>query len=172
MALMTAISVPVLAQAVRSFERLSFEERTQLADEVQDRQPNLFLSVLALEGFGASLAQMELVLNLLLVFYGAMKISGKIWPIISEDIQDRGLKRIGARARPTKKLTPLLQQQAATRAVEDHPEKPMLAYAVNQLSEHGIQVVETETQKMITLVALNLVECIALTAPTTKNPTR
>jgi hypothetical protein len=165
---MTAISLPVLAQAVRSFERLSFDERTQLADEVQARQPNLFLSVLALEGFGASLAQMEMVLNLLLVFYGAMKISGKVWPIISEDIQDRGFKRIGARARPGKAMTPLRQQQAAARAIDEHPEKPMLAYAVSQLSEHGLQAVETETQQMITLVALNLVESIALTAPTTK----
>jgi hypothetical protein len=169
---MTAISIQVLAEAVRSFERLSFDERTQLADEIQARQPNLFLSVLALEGFGASLAQMELVLNLLLVFYGAMKISGKVWPIISEDIQDRGLKRIGARARPSKAMTPLQQQRAAARVVDDHPEKPMLAYAVSKLSEHGLQAVNTEAQKMITLVALNLVECIALTAPATKGRTR
>ena len=169
---MNAISFQVLAEAVRSFERLSFDERTQLADEIHARQPNLFFSVLALEGFGASLAKMEMVLNLLLVFYIAMKTSGKAWPMISEDVQDRGLKRISARARPTKTMTPLQQQQAAARAVDDHPEKPMLAYAVSKLSEHGLQAVNTETEKMITLAALNLVECIALTAPPTKGRTR
>jgi hypothetical protein len=55
---------------------MSFEEREQLAEEVHARQPDLFFSVLVLQRYGATLVQIEVVLNLLLVFHEAMKNSG------------------------------------------------------------------------------------------------
>jgi hypothetical protein len=39
-------------------------------------------------------------------FYSAMKMSGTVWPVISEDVQERGLKRIHARVRFIERLTP------------------------------------------------------------------
>ena len=54
---------------------MSFRERERLADEIHMGQPNLFYSVLVLQRYGATLVQIEVVLNLLLVFYEAMKIS-------------------------------------------------------------------------------------------------
>ena len=70
---MTAISSQLLAAAVVRVERMSFNERERLADEVHERQPNLLASVVVLQRFGVSLEQMEIVLNVLLVFYSAMK---------------------------------------------------------------------------------------------------
>ena len=55
---------------------MTFTERERLADEVHTKQPNLFYSVLVLQRYGATLVQIEVVLNLLLVFYEAMKICG------------------------------------------------------------------------------------------------
>ena len=169
---MTEISSKTLGDAVLRVERMSFNEREQLADEVHAQQPNLFFSVLALQGFEASLAQMEVVLNLLLVFYTAMQVSGQAsgqaWPVISEDVQDRGLKRIGARARATERLTPRKQHQAMADDIAGHAQKHLLAYAAGKLTEHGLNTVKNEAEKMITLATMNLVECIALTAPATK----
>lgn len=165
---MTAISSQILVDAMLGVERMSFNEREQLADEVHAKQPNLFFSVLALERFGANLQQMEVVLNLLFVFYSAMKLSGIAWPVISEDVQDRGLKRIGARVRSIERLTPQKQQQATAESITDHGEKQILAYAYGQLADHGLVDIKTEAEKMIMLAALNLVECIALTAPKPK----
>ena len=79
---MASISSRNLVDAVLRVERMSFEERERLADEVHARQPNLFFSVLVLQRYGATLVQIEVVLSLLLVFYEAMKISGGIWPEI------------------------------------------------------------------------------------------
>ena len=70
---MASISSRHLVDAVLRVERMSFTERERLADEVHARQPNLFLSVLVLQRYGATLVQIEVVLNLLLVFYEAMK---------------------------------------------------------------------------------------------------
>ena len=169
---MTSISSRLLVDAVLRVERMSFNERERLADEIHAQQPNLFFSVLVLQSYGVTLEQMEVVLNLLFVFYSAMKISGKAWPVISEDVQERGLKRISGRARFLEGLTPPQQHQATADAIAGHPEKQILAYAFGKLGEHGLLGIKTEAEKMILLAAVNLVECIAETAPKAKGRKR
>ncbi|MBC7602509.1 MAG: hypothetical protein H7255_07600 [Ramlibacter sp.] len=170
---MTTISLLQLGNAVLRVERMSFHERELLADEIHAAQPGLFYSVLTLQHFGATLQEMEVVLNLLFVFYSAMKMSGTVWPVISEDVQELSLKRINARARFIEGLTPLQQEQATVGFIADHTQTQLLAYAFGKLTEHELNTVKTEAEKMIVLVALNLFECIALTAPMkTKGPKR
>jgi len=96
---MASISSRNLVDAVLRVERLSFTQRERLADEVHAGQPNLFYSVLVLQRYGATLVQIEVVLNILLVFHEAMKISGSNWPVISEDVQERCLTRVSGRVR-------------------------------------------------------------------------
>lgn len=162
---MTAISMRVLADAVIRYERLGFDERLKLADEVHDRQPNLFFSVLALKLYDATMVQIEFVLDLLFVYYTAMQISGHTWPLITEDEQERCLKRVTGRVRFIEGLSDKLQTQAITDAVSDHPEKLLLAYLYGKFKEHGYSGIDTEAQKMMMLAALNMVECIAEAAP-------
>jgi hypothetical protein len=166
---MTAISSQLLVAAVVRVERMSFAERERLADEVYKRQPNLLASVVVLQQFGASLEQMEVVLNLLLVFYEAMKASGGRWPVISEDLQDRCMQRVSARVRFIEGLAPQQQTQAAEQAVTSHPEQQLLAYVFGKFREHGLLGVGSEAEKMLMLAALNMVECIADAAPKTKS---
>ena len=52
-------------------------------------------------------------------------------------------------------------------SLADHPEQQLLAYVFGKFKEHGLLGIETETEKMLMLAALNLVECIAQTAPRT-----
>jgi len=121
---------------------------------------------------------MDVVLNMLLVFHEAMRISSNSsssssnagsgasqWPVISEDVQERCLTRISARVRIIDGLSPQLQQQAITDAIADHPEQLLLAYAFGKFGENDLLDVKTEAEKMLMLAALNLVECIAETAP-------
>jgi hypothetical protein len=82
------------------------------------------------------------------------------------------LKRINARVRSIEKLTPRRHHQASPDSIADHTEKQILAYALGKLKEHGLDAIKTEAEKMIMLAAMNLVECIALTAPTTKGRQR
>jgi len=166
---MSAISSRLLVAAVVRVERMSFSERERLAEEVYARQPNLLASVVVLQRFAATLEQMELVLNLLLIFYEAMKASGKRWPVISEDMQDRCMQRVSARVRFIEGLTPQQQTQATAQAVTTHPEQQLLAYVFGKFKEHGLLGIETEAEKMLMLAALNMVECIAEAAPTTES---
>jgi hypothetical protein len=169
---MSSITSRLLVDAVLRVERMSFKEREQLADEIHARQPNLFFSVLVLQRYGASLEQIEVVLNLLFVFHETMKGSGRAWPVISEDVQERCLQRLSARVRFIEGLTPQQQTQAVSDAIAKHPEQQMLAYVFGKFRDHGLGGIETEAQKMLLLAALNLVECIAETAPKPKGRKR
>ena len=162
---MASISSGNLVDAVLRVERMTFQERDRLADEIHAGQPNLFFSVLVLQRYGVTLEQIEVVLNLLLVFFEAMKCSGGDWPIISEDVQERCLTRISGRVRFIEGLTPQLQTQATSDAVGNHPEQQLLAYVFGKFKENGLLGIESEVEKMLMLAALNLVECIAETAP-------
>ena len=162
---MASISSSNLVDAVLRVERLGFQEREALANEIHARQPNLLFSVLVLQRYGATLEQMEVVLNLLFVLHEAMQCSGRRWPVISEDVQERCLKRISGRVRFIEGLTPHLQAKATADAVGDHPERRLLAYVFGKFKENGLLGVKTEAEKMLMLAALNLVECIAETAP-------
>jgi hypothetical protein len=162
---MASISSRNLIDAVLRVERMTFRERERLAEEVHALQPNLCFSVLALQRYGATLEQMEVVLMLLLVFHEAMKSSGRSWPVISEDVQERCLARVSGRVRFIEGLTPQQQTQPTTDAVGDHPEQQLLAYVIGKRKDKGLLDIETEPEKMLMLAALNLVECIAETAP-------
>ena len=161
---MTVISTRLLADAQIHFNRLSLDERIRLADEVHARQPNLFFSVLALKLQEATFVEIEVVLNILFVYDTAMRLSGHQWPVISEDDQERCLKRVTKRVRLLERLTVPQQSRAVNDAIEDHPEKPMLAYLYGTFGEHGYLGIDTEAHKMMLLVGLNMVECIAAAA--------
>ena len=109
---MASISSRNLVDAVLRVERMTFQERDRLADEVYARQPNLFASVIVLHRYGATHVQMDVVLNLLLVFHEAMKINGGSWRAVSEDVQERCLARVSGRVRFIEGLSPQMQAQA------------------------------------------------------------
>lgn len=162
-----AISIQSLVTAVVRVERMTFNERERLADEVYAHQPNLLASVVVLQRYGVTLEQMEVVLNVLLVFYEAMRASGKTWPVISEDTQDICMQRVTVRVRFIEGLTPEQQSEPTLQGVGLHPEQQLLAYVFGKLRDHGFLGVATEAEKMIMLAMLNMVECIAEAAPTT-----
>ena len=165
---MPAITSPILVEAVLRVERMSVKARERLAEEIHARQPNLLFSVVALQRFGATLEQIEVVLNLLFVFFEAMRASGRAWPVISEEVQGRCLQCIAARMQFIEGQSPQQQAQALSDAISAHPEQQLLAYVFGKFRDHGLGGIETEVQKMLLLAALNLVECIAETAPKTK----
>jgi hypothetical protein len=74
---MAAISGELLVDAVIRVEPMSLAEQVQLAHEVHAHQPGLFFSVLVLQSYVATIEHMEVVLNILLIFFEAMKLSGK-----------------------------------------------------------------------------------------------
>ena len=166
---MARITLSVLGRAIAAVNAMGMAERVALSDEVFARQPNLLASVLALQRFGATLPQIEVALHVLLVAYQAIKTSGHVWPVISEDTQERCLQRLTASMRFAEGLSPELANQAMQQSIVQHAEQPLLAFAYANLREHDLLSVRTEAEKYLLLAVLNLVECIAHAAPRAKS---
>jgi hypothetical protein len=91
----TVITLPVLAGAIHRVDGPGFQERIDLADRIHAAQPTLLYSVLVMRRFGATMVQIEVLIELLLVIFTAMKAVGGKRPVISEELQERCLARWG-----------------------------------------------------------------------------
>lgn len=165
-----ALPKDVIADATAVVAAMTVQQRLALGDEVFVDQPNLLASVLVQQRMGASLPQIDVLLNLLFVAHQAMKQSGLRWPLITEATQDRCLQHLTGRLRFAHGLAPRQFQQAVLDAIDEHREPYLLAYVYAHLREHGWLTVDTEAQKYLVLAALNLVDCIADTAPPHEPP--
>lgn len=85
--------------------------------------------------------------------------------MVSEDAQERCLLRVCGRVRFIERLSAKLQAKAIADAIDDHPEKLLLAYVHGKFKENGLLGIRSEAEKMAMLAALNLVECIAEGTP-------
>lgn len=159
------ISQKLLVNAVLAVNAMHAQEKVLLADEIFAHQPNLLASVLVLPRMGVSLQQLEVPITILLVIWQAMKTSGRNWPMISEDIQERCLQRMTARSRFIEGIPVALQQRAVQDQIEEHGEPQLLAHVYGQLRENGLLAIRTDAEKYLVLAALNLVDCVAATAP-------
>jgi len=160
----SAISQTVLVDAGRAVGAMDLKRRVALADEIFAHQPNLLASVLVQQRMGASLQQIDVLVNILLVAYQAMKLSGHRWPVISEETQERCLQRLTGRARFAEALGPALLEKAVRDQIDAHGEPYLLAFAYGELRAHDLLAIRTEAEKYLVLAALNLVDCIAVTA--------
>jgi hypothetical protein len=168
---MTAISAPILIDADITVRRMSMDDRIALADEVFKQQPNLLASVLVQPRMGATLQQVEVLLNILLVAYQAMKTSRHHWPVISEATQEQCLQRLKDRFHLAEELAPELRQRAVDEQIHAHGERYLLAFVYGTLRDHDLIGVRTEAEKYLLLAAFNMVDCIAATAQATEDPT-
>jgi hypothetical protein len=164
---MGMITQAVLAQAATVVSGMTQEHKVRLADEIFAQQPNMLASILALSRMGVGMVQLEVPLHILLVTFQAMKRSGHAWPIVSEDLQDRCMQRLTARARFNEGLPSDLANQVVEQFCDEHPERYLLAFVYGYLGEHDLLRVRTDAEKYLLMAALNLVECVALAGSTT-----
>jgi len=166
--LATAIlGIEALGRATLAVNAMSLAAKETLADAIHAEQPNLLYSVLVLQRFGATMPQIEVVLELLFITYTAMKASGRKWPLITEDLQETCLTRVTGRVRFAEGLAPAQFDAAVQQFIDDHREPALLALAYGRLGDAGLMGIADDAQKYLVLAALNLVECVSQSAPRT-----
>ncbi len=157
---MSIITVPILGYAAIAIGRMNLQQKSDLADEIFAQQPQLLASVLVQHRYGTSFVQLDVLINMLLIFFQAMKDSGRAWPVISEDMQERCLKRVVGRVMFIEGLTSEQASQALADFTGNHPEPQLIAFAFGELTRMGILGIKNEAEKYFVLAAVNLVECI------------
>lgn len=160
------ISVDKLARAIAKVHAMSMEQKVELVNEIKQEQPNMLASCLVQQRFGASMESLDVLLNILLVCFQAMRESGHIWPLITEDEQERQLSRLVGSVLFSENLTdPTLADAARSDYVANHPEAPLFAFVVNEMRQWLLQQArygaETESDKYFMMAAVNFVNCIA-----------
>ena len=125
---MGVITQAVMVQAAMDVNGMDQAQKVRLADEIAAQQPNLLASILVLARMGVDFEQLEVPLHILLVTFRAMKRSGHVWPVVSEDVQDRCMQRLTARARFNEGLPGDLAQQMVQQFCDEHPERHLLAF--------------------------------------------
>ena len=139
---MTAITKEILANAIIAVRAMDLRQGEQLSDEIHANQPQLLLSVLALQRFGVTLEQLEVPLNILLVCYQCMKTCGRQWTRISEAMQERCIIRLVARMRFNEGLAPAQATEAITTLIAEHNERWLLAFVFGELGTHHLSAIE------------------------------
>lgn len=89
---MSRISLDVMTRTIRAVQAMDLKQKENLVDEIFRAQPHMPGSVLVLQKLSVSLEKMEFAFDMLLICFQAMKESGLIWPLITEDEQDRQSK--------------------------------------------------------------------------------
>lgn len=144
-------------------------QKVHLAHKIFAQQANLLASILVLPNMGVAVLTLEVPLHILLVAFQAMKLSGHTWPLISENVQERCLQRLSARARFNEGLPEHLADQMLQQFCDEHRERYLLAFVYGYLGEHDLMQVRTDAEKYLMLAALNLVECLADVGETTSS---
>ncbi len=158
---MGVITQAVMVQADIDVSAMDPARKVHLADEIYAQQPNLLASILALSRMGVGMVELEVPLHILFVTFQAMKRSGHVWPVVSEDVQERCMQRLTARARFNEGLPGGLANQVVQQFCDEHPERYLLAFVYGYLGDHDLLRVRTDAEKYLLLANLNLVECLA-----------
>ncbi len=143
---------------------MDLKQKERLADEIYATQPNLLASVLVHSRMGSPMERIDRVLHVLLVAHQATKIAGLSLRLITEADQDQGLGRYTGHIKFLEGLDAKSQATAISQFVDDHPEKYLLAYAIDQLQQAGIIQLDHENDKNLVLATLNIANCISVAA--------
>jgi hypothetical protein len=158
---MCVITQAVMVQAAIDVSRMGPQQKVAMADEIFVQQPNMLASILALPRMGVGLVLLEVPIHILLVTFQAMKLSGRQWPLVTEDMQDRCMQRLTARVRFNEDLPSDLATSVVQQFCDEHPEPYLLAFVYGYLGDHDLLAVRTEAETYLLLGALNLAECVA-----------
>lgn len=157
---MPAIEKEALGDAVIAVGRMDLKQKELLMENIHKAQPTLLYAVLAQQRLGVSYEQLDVLINILLVFYQAMSNSGRSWKQIDEALQERCLARVKARIKFTEGLAPNQVRQSVEVAIKQAKEPWLLAFVYGSLREHGMSDIKDDGEGQVLITALTLVECI------------
>lgn len=159
---MSRISRSALLRAIKVVQEMTAEQKLGLADEIFSSQPNMLGAVLVLRSLGVPAAKQEFALEMLFLCFQAMKESGLMWPLITEDEQENQMRRHTILFRFYASLDGKSEQNSSTRQyIDAHPEQDLLARVMTQSREWLLKSDPEESDKYVLQAVVNFVSCIA-----------
>jgi hypothetical protein len=167
---MGKISQKALVSAIVKLERMKPKEATRLCDELYEVQPFLLGMVLVQSRLGISAEKHQVLYELLLTAFLAMREAGQAWPLVTEDRIELAVQRQVRRNLRYESLDAGGKQADTEEWTNSHPERPLLAWFLNELSSNESRTPRVENDKYWMLAGLAIVDCLAFPDATDSAP--
>ena len=156
-----SVTAEHLAAAIQAAVLMNLKEKETVCDVLYATQPNLLASVLVLPSLGVAMETVDAVLNILIVLHLAVEKSGQALEMVTEQEQERQLRRFAAAVRFAQGLDAQSFAQSIRQTTAYSKENILLAYVIDALRRSGIADQPQENAKYPMMAAINLVNCIA-----------
>jgi hypothetical protein len=157
---MANISQNNLIIAIKKAQNLSLKEKKLVCDEIFVEQPNLLASVLAQKNMGGTFEDVDVLLNILIVLYLAVKESGNIIVKITEDDQARELRVLSEIIKFTEGMHKSIIHNSINQCFSIDDDKMLVTYVIGTLKDAKLLENEKDNATYILMAGLNLLNCL------------
>ena len=157
---MAKIKESSLVQAIKKSSEMDLTESEKLMDEIYLEQPNLLASVLVQNQMGNKIEDVEVLLNILIVSFLALKYSGVKLEMISEKTQEKELAKYMGHIGFLDGLNSKNTEIAINHFTESKSEKALMAYVISAMLKAGFTQRQNESAKYLVMTGVNIVNCI------------
>jgi hypothetical protein len=159
---MSKINESSLVQAIKKSSGMDLVESEKVVDEIYLEQPNLLASVLVQNQMGNKIEDVEVLLNILIVTFLALKYSGVKIEKISEKTQEKELAKYTGHIGFLEGLNNKTTEVAIKQFTESKSEKALMAYVIETMLRAGFTKRKNENAKYLVMTGVNIVNCICV----------
>ncbi len=159
---MAKIKKSALVQAIRKSNEMDLAESEKVIDEIYLEQPNLLASVLVQNQMGNKLEDVEVLLNILIVTFLALKYSNVKLEIITENLQEKEMAKYVGHFDFLKGLDPQNTEKAINQFSDSKSEKLLFSYVIGTMMEAGFTKRKNESAKYLMMAGINIVNCVCV----------
>ena len=157
---MAKIKESALVQAIKKSSQMDLAESEEVIDEIYLEQPNILASVLVQNQMGNKIEDVEVLLNILIVTFLALKYSGVKLEKISEKTQEKELARYTGHVGFLEGLNNKNTEAAIHQFTESKSEKALMAYVIETMLKAGFAKRKNKSAKYLVMTGVNIVNCI------------
>jgi hypothetical protein len=157
---MAKINLNELVKAIDVVKEMDQKTAETHINEIFTEQPHMMGSVLTLKKIGYQQAQIQVLLNILLVTHLALKFSGVRIKQVSEAELKAHMMAYADYFKLLEEQGPAWQDKQQKYA-DGHPENYLMAFVNNTMYEAGFTKMEPGKGKFLVMAGTNIVNCVA-----------
>jgi hypothetical protein len=159
---MVKIKESALIEAIKRSNQMDLTESEKVVDEIYIEQPNLLASVLVQNQMGNKIEDVEVLLNILIVTFLALKYSDVKLEMISESLQKKEMAKYAGHFEFLEGLNQQNTEEAINQFSKNKSEKLLLSYVIGAMMEAGFTKRKNESAKYLLMSGINIVNCICV----------
>ncbi|MFT4871609.1 MAG: hypothetical protein ACI9F1_002393 [Colwellia sp.] len=159
---MAKIKESALIKAIKQSNQMDFTELEKVVDEIYLEQPNLLASVLVQSKMGNKIEDVDVLLNILIVTFLALRYSNIKLEMITEKLQEKEMAKYAGHFKFLDGLNQENTEQAIHQFSNSKSEKILLSYVIGAMMDAGFTKRKNESSKYLLMSGINIINCICV----------